>query len=212
MRGRATGETARRSGLAGPLSRRLGRWRRWLTVHDPARSCLMSPSRVALGVDTAPTSPCCVPSRGCSGRWPRIRLSPGVALGGAGDAGRRRVGNHGRSPGHPQNCRCDQESGYTHASALAVDEVELIRTPRLRCGRRCWRWRGVMRGGRAVRAGCAPRGLGRTSATKSVVRQRPGAVGWGTALDASTRTIPSTTRAPSPDPAAAKNLCTFLQE
>ncbi len=46
-------ETARRSGLAGQLSRRLGRWRRPLAVHDPGKIVTDMAIAVALGGDAA---------------------------------------------------------------------------------------------------------------------------------------------------------------
>jgi hypothetical protein len=46
-------ETARRSGLAGQLSRLLGRWRRPLGTHDPGKMVLDLALAVALGGDAA---------------------------------------------------------------------------------------------------------------------------------------------------------------
>src|SRR5215213_8774407 len=46
-------ETARRSGLAGQLSRLLGRWRKPLAVHDPGKIVLDLAVAVALGGDAA---------------------------------------------------------------------------------------------------------------------------------------------------------------
>lgn len=46
-------ETARRSGLAGQLSRRLGPWRRPLAIHNPGRIVLDLAVAVALGGDAA---------------------------------------------------------------------------------------------------------------------------------------------------------------
>jgi hypothetical protein len=46
-------ETARRSGLAGQLSRLLGRWRRPLAVHDPGKIVTDLAITVALGGDAA---------------------------------------------------------------------------------------------------------------------------------------------------------------
>ena len=46
-------ETARRSGLAGQLSRLLGRWRRPLAVHDPGKIVMDLAIAVALGGDAA---------------------------------------------------------------------------------------------------------------------------------------------------------------
>ena len=46
-------ETARRSGLAGQLSRLLGPWRRPLAIHDPGKIMLDLATAVALGGDAA---------------------------------------------------------------------------------------------------------------------------------------------------------------
>ena len=73
-------ETARRSGLARELSSRLGRWRRPLATHDPGKIVLDLAVAVALGGTPQPMSRCCALSRGCSGRWPRIRRCRGYRL------------------------------------------------------------------------------------------------------------------------------------
>ena len=65
-------ETARRSGLAGELSRQLECWRRPLAVHDPGKIVLDLATAVALGGDAAADIAVCVRNPGCSVGWPRI--------------------------------------------------------------------------------------------------------------------------------------------
>ena len=70
-------KTARRSGLAGQLSRLLGPWRRPMAVHDPGKIVTDLAIAVALGGDAPATSRCCARSPECSAASPPTRRCQG---------------------------------------------------------------------------------------------------------------------------------------
>jgi hypothetical protein len=103
-------ETARRSGLAGKLSRLLGRWCKPLAVHDPGRIVV----DMAIAVRAGPGTP--------TRRWPRS-LRPGRRPervwqhARAPRAGRASGDRHGRQPGHralgqEDSTRLDAHTGF----------------------------------------------------------------------------------------------------
>ncbi len=64
-------EAIRAAGLAAGLSAGLASWRSPRAVHDPAKVVWDLAVAIALGVTASPTSRCCAPKLGRSGRWPR---------------------------------------------------------------------------------------------------------------------------------------------
>jgi len=70
-------ETARRSGLAGELSARLGPWRRPLAVYDPGKIVLDLAVAVALGGDATTDVAVLRAQGGVFGRWLRTRRCRG---------------------------------------------------------------------------------------------------------------------------------------
>jgi hypothetical protein len=69
-------ETVRKTGLDQAISAALTPWRKPRAVHDPGK-ILVDLALAARWAGTAsPMSPCCGPSRPCSGRSPPTRRSP----------------------------------------------------------------------------------------------------------------------------------------